>query len=85
MKKWKLKLQWTTKDVDTDKVIEGYETSYTYSEFLAVFNKEERELLKKGSDIIWHSRFPTAKHTGFILDSRYHELRIHKQSVCVSD
>jgi len=68
MKKWKLKLQWTTKDVDTDKVIEDYETSYTYSEFLAVFNKEERELLKKGSDIIWHSRFPNGKaywvHTG---------------------
>lgn len=58
---WKLKAHWTTKDVKTDEVIEEYKTSYSYSEFRAIFNKEEQKFLKNGSNVIWHSFFSNGK------------------------
>ena len=63
-----MKIKWTTKDIDTDKVIKEWIAEYSRSELLEVFDKSERLAIKKSQNIIWHSRFPNGKafwvHTG---------------------
>ena len=64
----KMKIKWTTTDVDTGKVIKEWTAEYTKSEFLEVFNNCERMSIKGSRDIVQHSRFPNGKaywvHTG---------------------
>ena len=64
----KMKIKWTTKDIDTDKVIKEWTVEYSRSELLEVFDKSERLAIKKSKNIIWHSCFPNGKaywvHTG---------------------
>ena len=57
----KMKIKWTTKDIDTDKVIKEWTVEYSRSELLEVFDKSERLAIKKSQNIIWHSRFPNGK------------------------
>ena len=64
----KMKIKWTTKDVDTDKVINEWTVEYSRSELLEVMDKCELLAIKDNRKIVWHSRFPNGKaywvHTG---------------------
>jgi len=64
----KMKIKWTTKDVDTDKVIKEWTAEYSRSELLEVMDKCELLAIKDNRKIVWHSCFPNGKaywvHTG---------------------
>ena len=72
----KMKIKWTTKDIDTDKVIKEWTADYSRSELLEVFDKSERLAIKEPKHYL--ALLSKRQSIGFILDSRYHELRIHK-------